>query len=417
MNGWTAQNQGDNTNTNDMIFDVEDYQHPSCFFGYNDEEEDNFYQVYNFVFSKVAEGEIYSNHDIPLGELEAMFPSNFGNSTSDYKTVVLPFYAAWDNFSTRLSFAWEDKYDTRDAEHRRIRKAMENENQKSRKTARKERNEEVLKLVTFVKKMDPRVQAFRDQVEREKKLKKEEEKREAEKRKEEMILAKEKWREERKREIEEHEREVMADSNNRNRFMFRLDDEEEDFGKKKKGKKGGKKKKKGKNRSKWDSSDDEMEREQKKSPEPDLDVEQVDDKSQSGDEKDAQNSPAVDNDNDSEEGQPTNEKLDEVMDDAQPVDNDVDVDIDISMDDFSSSEEESEDEPDVYKCDICRKEFKTKGSYENHLKSKKHKEAVKKHEKKMKGQGKKAPQAKKQSQAEILEQEAMEDLMNEFEDM
>mmetsp|Transcript_6655 Transcript_6655/g.9547 ORF Transcript_6655/g.9547 Transcript_6655/m.9547 type:complete len:137 (-) Transcript_6655:70-480(-) len=49
----------------------------------------------------------------------------------------------------------------------------------------------------------------------------------------------------------------------------------------------------------------------------------------------------------------------------------------------SSSEEESE--PEVFYCEVCRKTFKSKGQMENHMKSKKHKEAYKKWQKKNSG--------------------------------
>jgi DnaJ family protein A protein 5 len=47
-------------------------------------------------------------------------------------------------------------------------------------------------------------------------------------------------------------------------------------------------------------------------------------------------------------------------------------------------ETESEPEPDIYICECCRKEFKSEGQMENHMKSKKHKEAYKKFEAKKK---------------------------------
>ena len=415
LKGWTAQGQGGHTTDaeEDLIFDVEDYQHASCFFGYDDKTEDNFYQVYTFVFTQIAEGEIYACPDTSLKELEAMFPVNFGTSKSDYISVVSPFYAAWDNFSTRLTFAWEDKYDTRDAEHRRIRKAMEGENKKHRKTAKRERNEEILKLVAFVKKMDPRVKAYKDQLEIEKKRKKEQEKLDAERRKIENKLAKEKWLEERQKEIEETEMELSRDSNNRGRFMFRLADEEDDERRKKKGKK--KKPKKGKNKSRWDSSDDERGTTKRVTSKPIL-------------EDDGMNDGA--SDLDPEMGTETNgnEPLilkkenagigdiskndDEEMESPQTIDDDIEAEIDANMIYYSSEDDESEEEPDVWKCEICRKEFKSEKQLENHLKSKKHKDAVKKYEKKN-GRQKKATKSK----AQVTEKDALEDLMNELDEL
>lgn len=57
--------------------------------------------------------------------------------------VVAAFYAYWSNYSTAKSYVWAEKYDTREAPSRPIRRAMEQENKKLRDKARKERNEEV----------------------------------------------------------------------------------------------------------------------------------------------------------------------------------------------------------------------------------------------------------------------------------
>ena len=50
-----------------------------------------------------------------------------------------------------------------------------------------------------------------------------------------------------------------------------------------------------------------------------------------------------------------------------------------------SSEEESssEEEPDSWRCEICRKDFKSDKQFENHERSKKHKEAVRKYQMKL----------------------------------
>jgi len=386
------------------LFDIEDYQHPSCFAGFDDDEEDNFYQVYTTVFTKIAEGEISASPNIPLSDLELMFPTNFGNSTSDYKTVVSPFYAAWDNFSTRLTFAWEDKYDTRDAEHRRIRKAMEGENRKYRKTARKERNEDVLNLVEFVKKMDPRVKAYKELLKLEKQQKQKEEQKEAERRRIENKLAKEKWMEQRQKEIEEEEKQMMMDTNNRARFMFRLDDES-DEDTKKKGKKKKKKGKKGK-QGRYDGKEDHHHQYQE----------------QFMNHDEPQNVP-------NHNGQDMDSEIQPVTtpESCTPVNPDIhdpevkDINMEMPASDMDgnhsddSDDSDDSDEPEVWKCVCCRKEFKSEKQLENHFKSKKHKDAWKKYQKK---QSKPNMETKhvKQEEVNALEKDlAMEDLMNELE--
>ena len=54
-----------------------------------------------------------------------------------------PFYAFWSSFCTQKSYVWAEKYDTREALDRRMRRAMEQENKKLRDAAKKERNEEI----------------------------------------------------------------------------------------------------------------------------------------------------------------------------------------------------------------------------------------------------------------------------------
>nr|KAF6440353.1 DnaJ heat shock protein family (Hsp40) member C21 [Rousettus aegyptiacus] len=92
------------------------------------------------------------------------FPT-FGDSQSDYDTVVHPFYAYWQSFCTQKNFAWKEEYDTRQASNRWEKRAMEKENKKMRDKARKEKNELVRQLVAFIRKRDKRVQAHRKLVE------------------------------------------------------------------------------------------------------------------------------------------------------------------------------------------------------------------------------------------------------------
>jgi Zinc-finger of C2H2 type len=47
---------------------------------------------------------------------------------------------------------------------------------------------------------------------------------------------------------------------------------------------------------------------------------------------------------------------------------------------------DTEDEPDLWRCDCCRKDFKSEGQMVNHMKSKKHKEAFKKYQTMLKKQ-------------------------------
>ena len=63
---------------------------------------------------------------------------------------------------------------------------------------------------------------------------------------------------------------------------------------------------------------------------------------------------------------------------------------------------ESEEEVKIWKCDLCNKEFKSAGAYDSHMKSKKHRQAVKKHEAKLRAM-------EKEVVAEMMEDLTLED--------
>lgn len=96
----------------------------------------------------------------------------FGNEDDDYEDVVRPFYAAWNGFATKKSYAWKDRWRLSDAPERRVRRLMEKENRKIRDEAIFEFNDAVRSLVAFVRKRDPRVQNNqKSEAERQKALK------------------------------------------------------------------------------------------------------------------------------------------------------------------------------------------------------------------------------------------------------
>ncbi|NXW82561.1 DJC21 protein, partial [Alopecoenas beccarii] len=143
----------------DDSLDLLRYFTVSCYSGYGDDEK-GFFTVYRQVFETVAKEEM----EYMTKEDTEEFPM-FGNSQSDYDTVVHPFYAYWQSFCTQKNFAWKETYDTRQASNRWEKRAMEKENKKTREKARKERNELVRQLVAFIRKRDKRVQAHRKLIE------------------------------------------------------------------------------------------------------------------------------------------------------------------------------------------------------------------------------------------------------------
>lgn len=54
-------------------------------------------------------------------------------------------------------YVWLDQYEISQGDNRRVIKLMEKENNKIRQKARKERNEEIRRLVSFVRRKDKRV--------------------------------------------------------------------------------------------------------------------------------------------------------------------------------------------------------------------------------------------------------------------
>uniref|UniRef100_A0A914X7T1 DnaJ homolog subfamily C member 21 n=1 Tax=Plectus sambesii TaxID=2011161 RepID=A0A914X7T1_9BILA len=127
----------------------------TCYSGFGDDDK-GFYTVYRGVF------ETLSHEDLDYIEKpeEGMFPS-FGKSDSSYEEIVGRFYGFWQSYATAKSYAWLDKYDTREAPNRQVARAMEKENKKLRDAGRKARNEEVRELVAYVRKRDKRLAAYR----------------------------------------------------------------------------------------------------------------------------------------------------------------------------------------------------------------------------------------------------------------
>lgn len=167
------------------------YFSSSCYANFDD-SEDGFYTVYRKVFEEIAKEEEQaiklaaklSNKKQSYKTNDATEFPTFGNSKSEYDDVVRPFYAFWSGFCTRLTFDHLDKYNTTEAENRRILKAMERENKKGKDDARKERTTEVRNLVEFIKKRDKRLKAHkliveqRNQMNREKTAEKQRQQRE-----------------------------------------------------------------------------------------------------------------------------------------------------------------------------------------------------------------------------------------------
>lgn len=153
------------------------YFSSSCYANFDD-SEDGFYTIYREVFKTIAqeETEAYEQASKISGKGKnskkdqvTLYPT-FGDSNSKYEETVRPFYAFWLGFCTNLTFDHLDKYNTTEAENRRILRAMEKENKKVKEAARKERNTNVRNLVEFIKKRDKRLKAHKILVEQQNEL-------------------------------------------------------------------------------------------------------------------------------------------------------------------------------------------------------------------------------------------------------
>ncbi|KAG0280609.1 hypothetical protein BGZ95_009451 [Linnemannia exigua] len=144
------------------------YFSTSVYKGFQDNNA-GFFTVYRTVFEKLAQEEaeaLANDRSEDSANVKLHFPS-FGCSTTTYDdnsdSDVKQFYNAWLTFSSQKSFSWCDKYRLSEAPDRRIRRAMEKENKKFRDAARKEFNDTVLSLASYVRKRDPRFLAYQEQ--------------------------------------------------------------------------------------------------------------------------------------------------------------------------------------------------------------------------------------------------------------
>ncbi len=130
------------------VVNLYQYRAVNAFQGFGDDAA-SFYSVYDRAFREVFDAEAKKHHN----NIE---PPSFGSKDTPF-IEVFRFYNWWSNFSSKLSFAWEDDYNYNDAPNRRVRRAMEKENSRARNDARKAYDSEIQSLLAFVKRRDKRV--------------------------------------------------------------------------------------------------------------------------------------------------------------------------------------------------------------------------------------------------------------------
>lgn len=202
----------------------------------------NFFKVYRDLFIKIDMDEP------PHTESDGPMP-NFGKSTTEWEDVDL-FYGYWEGFATRKTYGYLDKYDTRTAPDRRVKRLMEQENKKVRDKAKKKLNDIVREMVKFVRRRDPRVAKRKEELEIQQKEKAERQEQKRRERLEAQMEAAIAY-EEKMMEDENHLRELEELAALEAQIEAE-EEEEEEKGKRRKGKKGKKKKKK------WSSDEEEV---------------------------------------------------------------------------------------------------------------------------------------------------------------
>lgn len=172
------------------------------------DDANGFYGVYNELFESIKQNEMSYGNKKSFEKA----PS-FGFKETEI-SEVLSFYRFWLDYQTSKSFACSDKYNTKQAENRTVRRLMDAENQKLRRAAKKEYNEMVYNLVNRIHRRDDRIAEHnRQKAEHQAKLAAEKEKQKIEDDEARKELRKKQKEEENQmwEEIEEQKR-VMAEN-------------------------------------------------------------------------------------------------------------------------------------------------------------------------------------------------------------
>jgi DnaJ family protein A protein 5 len=375
--------------TSSFLFNVMPFQYSGCYNGYHD-KDGGFYSVYTDVFHSILEGEqqgwastsSYSDGKEPI-PIFYLLEVQFGNSSSEWKEVS-SFYLAWESFSSCLSYPWADLYDTREATNRQMRRLMEDENKKMRRAAKRQRNEEISNLIRFVKKRDPRVQQQRLRVEQLQREREDHRLKIAQEKKVAIQEAKEAWR------MQSEKDNAAVEEEDLNAGRIRLADLEDhdDYFYSNRGK--GKKKKKGKKNNAGREEEyaneiysSETNGQNRANISNESAVPLTNTSSCSAENEEYSN---VDNTTSSNKALSSSAQMDEfsceqtiVLDtyNASNVQGSNGADCNA----FVEGEESEEEEPELWRCECCRKDFKSRGQMDNHMKSKKHKEMWAKFEK------------------------------------
>ena len=143
---------GEDARPEDEI-DLMPYFTSNVYRGFDDDDSGSFYGVYGALFSALDAQEQAAS--LALDKARFAEGPPFGKAGDTWETVR-KFYNHWSGFSTLKTFAWADEYNLAEADNRKVRRLMDEENKKLRKAEQREFNDTVRALVAFVKKRDKR---------------------------------------------------------------------------------------------------------------------------------------------------------------------------------------------------------------------------------------------------------------------
>lgn len=142
---------GEDARPEDEI-DLMPYFTAAAFRGFGD-DEGSFYGVYAALFKALDAQEQQAS--LAAGKEHFKPAPSFGGPDAAWETVRA-FYAHWGLFATLKTFAWADEYNLAEAQNRKVRRLMDEENKKLRRSEAKECNDTVRQLIQFVRKRDKR---------------------------------------------------------------------------------------------------------------------------------------------------------------------------------------------------------------------------------------------------------------------
>ena len=143
---------GEDARPEDEI-DLMPYFTSNVYRGFDDDDSGSFYGVYGALFKALDQQEQAAS--LALDKARFAEGPPFGKADDSWETVR-KFYNHWSGFSTLKTFAWADEYNLAEADNRKVRRLMDEENKKLRKAEQREFNDTVRALVAFVKKRDKR---------------------------------------------------------------------------------------------------------------------------------------------------------------------------------------------------------------------------------------------------------------------